>query len=63
MQGSVSGASLLDVMSPAAEIRQMNGHSSCRRVNKAPSRVSLVVEGGGWNDILPRPLDDGVFLL
>jgi hypothetical protein len=35
----------IDVMYPAAEILQVNSHSMCRRVNKAPSRVSLGVEG------------------
>ncbi len=51
----------MDVMFPAAEILQVNSHSMCRRVNKAPSRVSLLVEGE--NNILRIPLDDGVFLL
>ncbi len=45
MQGLVSGACLIDAMYPAAEILQVNSHSLCRRVNKVPSRVSLVVEG------------------
>ena len=37
----------IDVMYSAAEILQMNSHSSCRRVKKVLSRVSLVVERVG----------------